>query len=99
VSSFGRQTAAPTTTSERYAGAAQDYAFADALTRGGVPFNGTQDAMVIGRTVCVYLGQAGTTHADAAQGLVDWRPSLTLDQANYIVGQAIEIYSQCGQPW
>jgi hypothetical protein len=101
TSSSSTAAPAPTTTpTESPEDKANDESFAAALTRAGVPFNGTQDAMIMGQTVCVYLGQPNTDRESAAQGLVQWRPSLTIDQARAVVPLAMSTYCPGGpEPW
>jgi hypothetical protein len=102
TSSTSTPAAEPTTTPvESPEDKAKDESFAAALTQAGIPFNGTsQDAMVLGNTVCVYLGQADTDRESAAEGLVKWRPQLSLDQARTIIPLAISTYCPGGpEPW
>jgi hypothetical protein len=70
----------------------KDAQFAAMLIQDGVPFKDHEDAGVIGATVCVYLGQPGTSIASAIVGMTKWRPSLTSEQVGNAVADAVTVY-------
>ena len=82
----------PSSTPTLSADELKDAQFAAMLIQDGVPFKDHEDAVTIGTTVCVYLGQQGTSIPNAIVGMMKWRPSLTSEQIGNAVADAVTVY-------